>query len=420
MSLFKVLRRFFRNSAEASKKYLHIRVMLPLYQKLLVLRLRHKERINVVFIASTLPMWRYQKICSLLGGYSHFNVSIVILPFGVYSKEQQNEDVETLKAYFDSCGMKYYVGGEAFDIRKELCPDILFYPQPYVGNYVAHNDYCWLRDRLLCYSPYAFWTAIGEWSYNEPLHNYAWKLFYSTELHRKEAIKYAYNHGRNIEVVGYSNADSFLEQPHRDVWKLQEVRKKRVVWAPHFSIFPDGLMVQSSFLSIAEFMLELAERYSDRIQFVFKPHPRLITELYKHEDWGITRTTDYYNEWATRSNTQLESGEFVDLFMTSDAMIHDCGSFSVEYHYSGNPVMFVAEDFERIVSEKGELGQLAMRLHYVGRCQEDIVGFIEQVVLEGNDPMRCGRKDFYNRYLLPPNGKSVAENVVDVLLKAFA
>ena len=27
--------------------------------------------------------------------------------------------------------------------------------------------------------------------------------------------------------------------------------------------------------------------------------------------------------------------------------------------------------------------------------------------------------DFYNKYLLPPNGKSVAENTMDVLLKAF-
>ena len=419
MSLSKVVRRFLRNEGEALKRFCNIRVALPLRQKVLVARLRHKKKINVVFVASSLPMWRYQNIYRLLYQHPRFNVSIVILPFNAYSKEQQTSDVRALCAYFDSFGIAYCIGGETFDMRKELCPDILFYPQPYLGNYSEQNDYYSFRDRLLCYSPYAFWTATGDWSYNELLHNYAWKLFYSTDLHRKEAQTYAYNKGCNVEVVGYTNADNFLLGAYRDVWKPQPYRRKRVIWAPHFTIFPEGLMPQSNFLWMADLMLELAERYKERLQFVFKPHPRLMTELYKHEDWGYERTTRYYNEWAVRENTQLESGEFVDLFMTSDAMIHDCGSFSVEYHYSGKPVMFVAKDFDHLLAEKGELGQLAMRLHYVGNNEEDVVNFIEDVVLEGRDPMKQGREEFYRRYLLPPNGKGAAENMMDVFLKTF-
>ena len=170
---------------------------------------------------------------------------------------------------------------------------------------------------------------------------------------------------------------------------------------------------------MADFMLEFADKYADKIQFVFKPHPRLLTELYKHDDWGKDRTTRYYAEWETRKNTQLEEGDFIDLFMTSDAMIHDSGSFCVEYHYSGNPVMYIAENFEEQLTEKGEFGKLAMRLHYVGKCKEDIVNFIENVILHGNDTMRQERKNFYKKYLLPPNGKSVAENTMDVFLKTF-
>jgi hypothetical protein len=105
--------------------------------------------------------------------------------------------------------------------------------------------------------------------------------------------------------------------------------------------------------------------------------------------------------------------------MTSDAMIHDSGSFSVEYHYSGNPVLYIADNFEQQVAEKGELGKLAMHQHYVGKCKEDIIRFIEEVVLNENDPMKEGRKEFYNQFLLPPNGKSVAENTMDVFLNAF-
>ena len=141
--------------------------------------------------------------------------------------------------------------------------------------------------------------------------------------------------------------------------------------------------------------------------------------MYKHEDWGKDKATRYYSEWEKRENTQLEEGEFIDLFMTSDAMIHDSGSFCVEYHYSGKPVMYIANNFEEQLTEKGDFGKTAMRLHYVGKCKEDIINFIENVILRGDDPMKMDREHFYKKYLLPPNGKSVAENTMDVFLKTF-
>lgn len=402
-------------------QYLSIRIVRPLFQSILVTRLKHKEKINVVFIAANLSMWRYQNIYELLKKHSRFNVSIVIIPFLPYSQDQQKKDVEELKSYFESLGIHYYLGGDGseLDIRKDLNPDVMFYPQPYQGLFGYKYDYYNFRDRLLCYYPYAFWMSTGAWSYNQPLHIFAWKLFYSTELHRRDSRMFSYNKGRNVEVVGYPNADEFLHDEHKDVWKIQSSLKKRIIWAPHFTINSGGAVTQSNFLWMSDFMLELAEKYSGLVQFVFKPHPRLKTELYEHEDWGKDRTQQYYKEWETRDNTQLEVGEFIDLFMTSDAMIHDSGSFCVEYHYSGNPVMYIANNFEQQVEEKGEFGQLAMRQHYVGKCKEDIIEFIENVVLKGDDPMKQGRRDFYDRYLLPPNGKTVAENTMDVFIKAF-
>ena len=105
--------------------------------------------------------------------------------------------------------------------------------------------------------------------------------------------------------------------------------------------------------------------------------------------------------------------------MTSDAMIHDCGSFTVEYHYSENPVMYVSQNFVEQLKEKNEFGKLAMNHHYVGKTKEDIIAFIENIVLAGNDPMKPRRQQFKKDYLLPPNGKTVAENTMEVFLKAF-
>lgn len=403
-------------------KSLKIKILLPLYQKGLVFKLRQKKQINVVFIAFSLSMWRYQNIYSLLSKHPRFNVSVVILPTISYTEEQQKSNLKELMIYFTSQNVNYQLGmtdGGCLDIKKELKPDIMFYPQPYLNLFSEYFRYDRFRYRLLCYYPYAFWDETGDWSYNLPLHNYAWKLFYSTELHRDEARSIAFNKGKNIEVVGYPNTDNFINHSFNDIWKTQERRKKRIIWAPHFTIFSGGMVEQSNFLWMATFMLEIVNKFSDCIQFVFKPHPRLFSELVKHKEWGKERTQAYYKAWETKSNTQIETGEYVDLFMTSDAMIHDCGSFSVEYHYSGKPVMFVSKDFETLVAKKGEFGRLAMRQHYVGKTKQDIINFIENVVLKGNDPMKKSREEFMKDYLLPPNGKTVAQNTMDVFLKAF-
>jgi DivIVA domain-containing protein len=63
---------------------------------------------------------------------------------------------------------------------------------------------------------------------------------------------------------------------------------------------------------------EFAEKYADRIQWAFKPHPLLRDTLYQHPDWGKERTDAYYGRWESMPNTQLETGAYVELFKQSD------------------------------------------------------------------------------------------------------
>ena len=399
----------------------HMLYLLPFYQYLKVRRLRKRKQINIVFFAMSVSMWRYQNLYELLSRHPRFNVSIVIQPCVTYSAKQQKEDADALVAFFKDRGVPYIMGfgpdGEYVNVRKTLSPDILFYPQPYGDYYPEALEFRRFYDKLLCYYPYAFWMSQGAWSYNQPLHKTAWKLFYPTDLHRKDAEAFSERRGKNMEIVGYPTSDQFLSGHFTDVWKPQRIRKKRVIWAPHFTIFSEGYVAQANFLWMADLMLEICEKYSDTIQFVFKPHPRLFTELCRHGDWGEEKAAAYYQKWAEMPNSQVETEGFIDLFMTSDAMIHDSGSFCVEYHYTGCPVMFVSKEFSGQLSGKNDFGKLAMNLHYIGQDLQDIVAFIEETVLKGNDPMKQQRLQFRNDYLLPPNGKTVAENTMDILLR---
>ena len=391
----------------------------------LVEQLRMEQRpLRVVFIAIDVAYWRYQHVYELMKADNRFLPTIVLSP--CLGHAHQEQEMERLRKYFEArciSFVDYDFSGKSFDIRGQINPDIVFFPQPYEHLLCKEHDCLNFYDRLVCYMPYAFWMSTGKLSYDLHFHNRAWRLYYSTQLHLEEAQKVATNHGRNVRVVGYANADDFLRPNHGSPWhQLTDGKKRmRIVWAPHYSIIAENsaLPPRANFLWMADLMVMLAREYSDKIQIAFKPHPALLTQLYQHKEWGRERTDEYYELWRTMPNTQLEAGEFVDLFMTSDAMIHDSGSFAVEYHYSKKPVMFVSKNMKPILDTQSTFGLKTYDLHYIGKDEADIRRFIDDVVLGGNDPMRFEREKFFSDYLLPPGGKSVAQNMIDDIVNSL-
>ena len=296
-------------------------------------------------------------------------------------------------------------------VRDHFDPDIIFYPQPYFELFANDLDSYHFDDRLLCYVPYSLNTIAEPWPFNQRFSNVAWRLFYSTEEDWECARRVTFCKGKNVRVVGNALADSFLKESFLPVWKPQPQTKKRVIWAPHYSITDEGYLSRNSFLKISEGMMEIADRYKGTIQFAFKPHPRLKSVLYGLPDWGEERTESYYRWWAESENTQLETGGYVDLFMTSDAMIHDCASFTAEYLYSRNPVLFLSGEREETSKALNRIGKAAYDTHYFGTNGNDIISFLDSTIIKGSDPLKEKRESFFKDYLLPPGGRTTSENI---------
>ena len=284
------------------------------------------------------------------------------------------------------------------------------------------STHCFLnyKDKLLCYSPY----GIGAWemalSYNEIFHNLAWKLYQPLQEFKNKAEILADNKGCNIVISGYTNADDYIKPLKNNVWKIEDDSYKKIIWAPHFTISKGiGLGHVSNFLVLAEFMKKIAIEYSAKIEIAFKPHPRLYTELCKHPEWGKEKAKEYYNFWRNFPTTQLEEGEFIELFKQSDALIHDSCSFTIEYLFVNKPVLYDNPDYSIIKNQGGLCINEALAAHYKVSSSGDIRKFIDDVVLGGNDPMKAQRVDFFKKYLLPPNGKTVAQNIYDDMLNSL-
>lgn len=383
-----------------------------LYQWCYVRYLRHQDKVNVVFVATLLSQWKYQRVYELLKADSRFNAIILLAPMRHY---ENSEDYVAMKRMLDSNGVDYVdwekLSEKDKNIRKSLRPDVMFYVQPYYHMYDKRVDSHSFKDKLICQVPYGFQLYDKEYTYNMEFHNRSWKLFYIHEECNRLAKKYALNRGRNVEVVGSLIADEFINDNYQNVWKLVQPNMKRVIWTPHFSIFDTSTLNQANFLNMADEMLKIAEKYKNKIQFAFKPHPKLRRELYLHPNWGKKRTDEYYDKWASMSNTQIVEGNWIDLFMNSDGLINDSGAFTVVYLYTRKTAINCYANFERSVNHMSIIGKEAVNAQYRGGNIEDVRNFLDEVILNGNDYKKNLRDNFFNKYLLTPTGYSVAENI---------
>ena len=270
---------------------------------------------------------------------------------------------------------------------------------------------------LFCYVSYAFHSSDVSWSVNLPLFDYSWQQYFENTLAASpHHLSLMHDKGKQAVVTGLPIQDQ-LSQPkaqYVDPWEKQDHSKKRIIYAPHHTIGNEHLsgLALSSFLENGEIMVELMHKYEDKVQWAFKPHPLLYTKLVKI--WGKEKTDRYYDEWRNSENSQYENGEYDALFKYSDAMIHDCCSFTIEYHYTKNPAMFLLRQHGMEVTYN-EFGQKAFDLHYKGYTKEDIEQFIQNVI-NGIDPMKEERETFYNEHLLPPHGKTACENIINAIL----
>ena len=69
--------------------------------------------------------------------------------------------------------------------------------------------------------------------------------------------------------------------------------------------------------------------------------------------------------------------------------------------------------------QSNNVAKKAYGCHYIGKNEEDICEFIEKNVIEGKDVYAEKRNLFYDEFLFLPNGKIVAENMINDIKEAI-
>lgn len=392
------------------------------YEQKSIKEIRKKGKIRVVFLALYESVWKYDSLYQLMESDKTFEPIVLVCPIVNYGFEYMIQQMDISFRHYKSLGYNVIISynketNTYIDLENELHPDILFYTNPYKGLIDDQYYIDKFPHILTCYVPYGFNPVKFEWTYNLDFHNLLWRFFCETETTKEMINQESFIHGANCVVTGYPLYEKFCTAPIKsfNIWKEQSKNKKKIIWAPHHSLGDCGGLQLSTFLDYYDFFLELSKKYSNEIQIAFKPHPLLKEKLYKHPNWGKERTDEYYKKWDRNPNTQLFENEYIDLFKTSDAIIHDCGSFTIEYLYTKKPCMYLTNGHN--LEQYNELGKQAFDCYYHGSNQSDIQSFIQDVVLNGMDVNTKKREDFFTRNLLPPHGLTAAENIINEIKK---
>lgn len=376
--------------------------------------------INVVFFAIFDSVWKYDVLYQLMEKDPRFHPSILVCPVVNYGKDNMLSNMEKCYNLFKQRGYNvirsYNNNTDAYvDVRKELHPDIIFYTNPYEG---LIDDRYYIRqysDILTAYTPYSIPENRNFSCFDILLVNLLWKDYMGYPELTENIMNYSRNKAGNLVNTGYPGIDIFIKENQNvlDVWKIKDKKIKRIIWAPHHTIEnQEGWVYYSTFLKYCNYLLRIASTYKNFIQICFKPHPLLKNKLYKF--WGVEKTNKYYQKWADLQNGMLNDGAYEDLFITSDAIIHDCGSFIGEYLYTKKPAMFLSNGIP-FNEQYNNLAQKCLQNYYIGYNENDIDLFIQNLI-KGDDSLKIIREEFVKNELMPPYNNLASQNIIDNII----
>jgi hypothetical protein len=419
------LQKWFRKKIKLINEHIDIKKVQAAYPKK-VNEIKEKKIVNVCFLMLNPSTWKYDELYNNLCENPKFAVKVVIIPIVNFGDDENcQKELKISKEYCENKKYNFVLpqkNGQWVDIKKELKPDVVFFSNPnFISNPLYHINH--FTDVLTAYVPYSIRIDnLNQYSYNDIFINKIWRNYFETDMHKQHSKMYSRIKGVNVKVAGHPIIDSYrVEKKEKvSVWKNNSQNKKKIIWAPHWTIkgFQESGLDWAAFLDYADFMVEMKEKYKNEVSFAFKPHPFLKIILALPNLWDKEKTNGYYDIWRNSTNSQLEEGEYIDLFIESDGLIHDSGSFAVEYLELNKPVLYTKSRND-VEDTYNELGKEALQCHYMCTSKNDIEKFIANIVEGKNDSLYDKRYEFKMKHLYN-NGVSSSAFIMNDLLETFS
>lgn len=381
------------------------------------------QKIKAVFFVNMTSMFPAERVMNLLRQDDLFEVQLFVIPDVRFGNEKMYELYE--KAYSE-LNAKYPFTEKSVEITTEGRllswkrpvdeADIVFYPSPYDLSFSIYNPcYAAQQGILSVQLDYGFYRSkYDRIIYQSDNYNNFWRVFIETEYNREEYINYGQCLATNAVVAGYAKMDKLAEYMKNQ----REKKRKTIIIAPHHSVAggTNDVLALSNFERYAELFLKLPKKYPN-IDFIFRPHPVLFTILSQSNQWGKEKVQKYLKEIKSYKNvTYSTEGSYLEQFARSDGIIQDCGSYLVEYLYTLKPGCYMLKSPTDIDVKFAELGKKCLEQYYISYNEQDILNYIDNIILKGYDVKKDSREKFA-REIIMINYPHASDKIITELKK---
>lgn len=351
-----------------------------------------KNKLKVVFYTNEPQKWSYDSLYWEFENSNYFEPLIVVVPrYRVHKGlDRTRMSLEEQYKFYLERGYRVTYGykeGKYIDI-KLLKPDIFFYLQ--LAEIPGVDDpYIVSKTALTAYCPYAYQLSDYKKHYLETFHRLLYVNYMEHQLTLERFESYKKGNSKNCVSVGYPKLDVYLNtltQNPKRYWK--DPSKYKIIYAPHHSFRKNDsyLFRWSTFPENYNLILQIAREHLETT-WIFKPHPMLKSTIIREGLMTEEQVNRYYAEWEEVGHI-YDSGDYFDIFKTSDLMITDCGSFLAEYLPSNKPLI-------RLINKRGvplnKLGKQFSDCYYNAYNNDDLLLFFDEIVVKGNDYKKAYR-----------------------------
>lgn len=360
------------------------------------------RNIRVGFVVCDRAKWStgplFEALTNTPGFECGFIMTLSDVGLRLAKSERQKEYAEN-RTFFETQGPVwcdlYAVSADKIRPHTAINCDVVFIQQPWGMQSLPRQ----LAGRILCaYVQYGFAiTPDADLDlYRNDFHGYLWKHFAQTDAD-KMVIETAAGSGALVPgvvaVAGYPKLDAFLTPPPARggiaAWpRPGDTFRQRVIFAPHHAVGQKTLGI-ATFAWSAHVMDDITYAYPD-IDFILKPHPNLGFELNRSRVMPTAQYADWVDAWAARPNCAVfNSGDYLDIFRTSDLMITDSVSFLAEYLPTSAPIIRL---MNAGVGGLNAAGKTIEEAFYTAQSGDDLRAVFRSVCVDKMDPLATLRQ----------------------------
>lgn len=383
-----------------------------------------KEKLNLVFICQCPTAWTTaQPMYEAAMKDPQINVTVVLIPelefsYYVFLKHIYYDKIYNFgKTISENCVHAYSPeNNEWFDLRT-LKPDYVFIPRPYETYLPKQYRASAIRKYAkVCYVPYAFpMLPDSHIIYNSHFSRNVYFFFCEQEQSYEyvcHKFKRTCSKGvQRAEFTGYPRFDLIdLHQNHEgSLWKKERSNEIfRIIWTPRWTTDPK--LGGSNFFNYKDKIIKYVEKHEE-VELLFRPHPMAFENYISQGLISSEKLEEYCQKYRELPNAVLDQTvNYYDTFFSSDVLISDPSSVTLDYLFTGKPIIYCPSS-----NKAHEVVGGLQECYYIAESFEEVIEIIEQL-RQGQDPKREIREKMVKH--LKRDGK-IGQSIIEKIKKDY-